>query len=485
MKIRVVRREQDQERGAVMVLTALIMSVLAIFAGGTMAAVTLYGANQEGRRAADLDALAAAANLPTANLSVCNTAICNPVQVPTGNNFCPPPEQGINNHVCTDLGTVDLNQALPLPNTNWSLGSCGIAGEQFSGTARSPINHVFTSGSGYSCTRTPMFSQPWMQMIADCIQNLSNCTGVQNSLNSILPSPAGTALGTAIQSALTAADATEKLVSATMMSTLSTLNSNGVFCLAFGGNGCLQPLINALGGSQLKLDLANLSPALLTPQVKVTVQQQVSVPGAALVGWGNSTITNTATARRAFKNAVLLPAIGPKRADGTYIINPNQTLGVAKDLTMTALGLADQTVSPLVQNALTPIVCSSNPTPCQIPSLLGDQLSDLNDLFNPPGGQPPPDGNAILLDAVQNARPVLVATLGQVTKPTDVINGSIWNALAPLLGLGVGNLLVAPALDFVPMTLQNGGAVGYVATPVRTVQLAGQTTGIYRARLID
>src|SRR5256885_4478331 len=69
MKVRMVQREQDHERGAVMVLTALIMSVLAVFAGGTMAAVTLYGANQEGRRAADLDALAAAANLPTANLT--------------------------------------------------------------------------------------------------------------------------------------------------------------------------------------------------------------------------------------------------------------------------------------------------------------------------------------------------------------------------------------------------------------------------------
>src|SRR5438067_1377468 len=104
MRILVVRREQEQERGAVMVLTALIMSVLAIFAGGTMAAVTLYGANQEGRRAADLDALSAAASLPTANLTACNTDICNPVHLPTGNQFCPPPNQGILK-TCSSLGT--------------------------------------------------------------------------------------------------------------------------------------------------------------------------------------------------------------------------------------------------------------------------------------------------------------------------------------------------------------------------------------------
>ena len=77
----------------------------------------------------------------------------------------------------------------------------------------------------------------WMQMIADCIQNLSNCSAVQTSLTSVLPAPAGTALGTAIQNALTAADSTEKLVSSTLMGTLNTLNTQtGLlgFCFAFG-----------------------------------------------------------------------------------------------------------------------------------------------------------------------------------------------------------------------------------------------------------
>ena len=126
-----------------MVLTALIMSVLAIFAGGTMAAVTLYGANQEGRRAADLDALSAAASLPTANLTACNTDICNPVHLPTGNQFCPPPSQGIGGRACSSLGTVDLNQSVPLPNTNWTVGSCNVAGQQFD-PGHSPIQQVFT-----------------------------------------------------------------------------------------------------------------------------------------------------------------------------------------------------------------------------------------------------------------------------------------------------------------------------------------------------
>ena len=482
-----------------MVLTALFISVLAIFAGGTWAAVTLYGANQEGRRAADLSALAAASNLPTANLTVCNTDICNPVHLPTGNQFCTPGNSGILG-ACNQLGTVDLNGAVPLPNTNWTPGSCGIADQQFV-AGRSPINQVFKLQNA-QCTPQAQYSQTWMQMLSDCIQNLSQCQAVQNSLTSALPSPAGTALGTAMQSALTAADSTcaalangstgcEQLVSSSTMSTLNTLNNQtGLtsFCFLAGqgtGGGCLTPIITALGGSQLSVNLASLAPALLTPQVQVTVKQVVDVPAGKLVGLGNATITNTATARRAFKNAVLIPAIGPKRADGTYVINPNLTLAAAKNLTLTALGAVDNAVSPLVQNSLTPVVCTSNPIPCQVPSFIGEEVSDLNDIFNPPASQPPPDGNAILLDAVQNARPVLIATLGKVVKPTDVLNTTIWNALAPLLNLGVGNLLVAPALDFVPATLSNGGSLGYIATPARTVQLAGQTQGLYRARLVD
>jgi hypothetical protein len=478
MNIRAVGRgnENERERGAVMVLTALFMSVMAIFVGGTLTAVTLYGANQEGRRAADLAALSAAASLPTLNLTACadNDTICNPRFLPN--------EHQIN----TNLGTVDLNGAVPLPNLNWTTGSCNVADQQFV-NGRSPINQVFKVNGNPKCTPQAQYTQPWMQMVADCIQNLSTCTAVQNSLNSILPTPIAP-LSTAIQSALTAADATTKLVSSTLMTTLNTLNNvSGLLgvCFAFGGPGCLTPLINALGGSQLSLNLASLAPALLTPQVKMTVAQQVNVPGAALIGMGDSTIQNTATARRAFKNAVLLPAIGPKRADGTYVVNPNALLANAKDLMLTALGLVDQTVSPLVQSTLTPLVCSSNPTPCQVPSLLGDQLTDLNDLFNPPGGQPPPDGNAILNQAVANGQPVLIATLGTVVNPSSILGGSLWNLLAPLLGLGVGNLLVAPALDFMPATLTNGGPVGYIATPARTLVLAGQTQGLYRARLVD
>lgn len=478
MKIRVVHREQDHERGAVMVLTALIMSVLAIFAGGTMAAVTLYGANQEGRRAADLAALSAAASIPTLNLTACadTDTICNPIHLPSPNQ------------IPTPLGTVDLNGALPLPGADWTIGSCKVADLQFE-TGRSPINQVFKVNGNPQCTPQPQYTQPWMQMIADCIKNLSSCTGVQNALSSLLPSAIGTPLGTAIQSALSVANAGVQFTSAALINSLTLLNGPGAlsFCNLHGSGvngGCLTPLITALSGV-LQLNLANLAPALLTPQIKMTVKQQVNVPGASLVGLGNSTITNTATARRAFKNAVLLPAFGPKRADGTYIINTNQTLALAKNAMMTALGVADPLVSAAVQSALTPLVCSSNPVPCQVPSLLGDQLNDLNDLFNPPGGQPPPDGNAIITQAIANGQPVLVATLTSAVNPGDILGNTLWTALAPVLGLGLGALLAAPALDFVPVTLQQGPVGQAIATPVRTLVQAGQTQGLYRARLVD
>jgi hypothetical protein len=475
-----VRREQDHERGAVMVLTALIMSVLAIFAGGTLAAVTLYGANQEGRRAADLTALAAAASIPTLNLTACadTDTICNPLHLPNSNQ------------INTNLGTVDLNGALPLPGADWTIGSCKVADLQFE-SGRSPINQVFKVNGNPQCTPQPQYSQPWMQMIADCIKNLSNCTAVQNALNSLLPSVIGTPLGTAIQSTLTLAGSVVPFVSSGLTGSLTVLNNQTgplSFCALNGSGsagGCLTPLISALSGI-LTLNLANLAPALLTPQIKVTVSQHVNVPGAQLVGWGNSTITNTAIARRAFKNAVLIPAFGPKDpVTGKYTIDTTQTLANAKNAMMTALGLADQVVSPLVQAALTPVVCPSVPAPCQVPSLLGDQLNDLNDLFNPPAGQPPLDGNQMITQAIANGQPVIVATLTTVVNPKDILGNTLWSALK-LLVPSIGGLLAAPALDFVPVTLQNSGTVGQViATPVRTLVQAGQTQGLYRARLVD
>src|SRR5207247_3229113 len=138
-------------------------------------------------------------------------------------------------------------------------------------------------------------------------------------------------------------------------------------------------------------------------------------------------------------------------------VNPTQILGSATDLMLTALGVADQTVSPAVQAAITPIMCSSNPTPCQIPSLLGEQINDLRDLLVPPAGQPPPDGNALMAQAVASGKPMLVATLGTVHNPRtllpkNALNINLWdalfnnpaaNALLAPLGLVASSLLVA------------------------------------------
>src|SRR3954453_17942608 len=67
--VRVANRFRG-EQGATMVMAAILIPVLAVFAGLAWGTAMVYGANQEGRGAADMAALSSAASLPLFNLSV-------------------------------------------------------------------------------------------------------------------------------------------------------------------------------------------------------------------------------------------------------------------------------------------------------------------------------------------------------------------------------------------------------------------------------
>src|SRR3954469_1684759 len=58
-----------EERGAVLVLTAILLPVLVGFAALALGGSVLYAAKQDVQRAADLGALAAAANAPTVSMN--------------------------------------------------------------------------------------------------------------------------------------------------------------------------------------------------------------------------------------------------------------------------------------------------------------------------------------------------------------------------------------------------------------------------------
>src|SRR6266568_7516787 len=57
------------ERGATIVMAAILIPMLAVFAGLAWGTAMVYGANQEGRRAADMAALATAAAMPMFDLN--------------------------------------------------------------------------------------------------------------------------------------------------------------------------------------------------------------------------------------------------------------------------------------------------------------------------------------------------------------------------------------------------------------------------------
>src|ERR1043166_9610992 len=81
--VRVAKRFRG-EQGATMIVAAILIPVLAVFAGLAWGTAMVYGANQEGRRAADLAALASASEFPMFNLSTsCQVTGTNPLTVPS------------------------------------------------------------------------------------------------------------------------------------------------------------------------------------------------------------------------------------------------------------------------------------------------------------------------------------------------------------------------------------------------------------------
>src|SRR5207302_9133258 len=167
-------------------------------AGLALAGGGLYGASQEGHRAADAAALAGAAALPTVNVGTGPT----PIGVPG-------PSQ-----LDTPLGTVDTAGELPTLGQDFVLGACRIAALQFQPT-RSPV--TATSSGTTSCTASVGLGDQWLQRLADCLAGWSASAGcaqqLESSLESRLPAPAPTdPVTAALRDAATRAGQTGQVV---------------------------------------------------------------------------------------------------------------------------------------------------------------------------------------------------------------------------------------------------------------------------------
>ena len=463
VRIRAERTRRNDD-GAILPTAAIFLIALAAFAGLTLAGGSVYAAAQDGRRAADLAALGGAANLPTLNLG--KTTDPNPLGLPV------PMQRD------TPLGTLDLSAPLPTLHTDFTSGVCAIAARQF-GRNHSPVNDNYKIAEP-TCTPSFHLENEWLQELADCLGGplaAADCANrLEAGLNTLLPAPLqANPVVPALQTATTAVGAKGQVVTSELMTQIRALNTT------LGGR--LSPLLdqlNAYGG--VDIDMTRLAPAILTPEVTVKIVQQVDVPGADLVNHGPVDVTSAATARRVIKNAVVAPT-ARLRPDGKFVIDANPALTSARDKAFTALDRIADHVTPKADQALTQVACPGTGVTCPtVSNAFDSMMADLSDAIDPPNGTAP-DQWQLIQAAVADGRPIMMATASLIADPKAILGSTVYSL--PGVAQLLPDLLFIPALELVPVVLSAGPIGQVIATPVNTAITAGQTKGLYRARLVD
>ncbi len=190
----------------------------------------------------------------------------------------------------------------------------------------------------------------------------------------------------------------------------------------------------------------NLSPALLTPRVTVRVEgtYEAFVPMPSFVG--DHVVAAEATARRRFKNLVVLPAVNgaPQPLD---------------DLNPTATDVRDALLPQLESAAAAMSAAVTSFMPAGVGFDLSGLFVDLYDLYDPPGSAPSPSPLEVAEAAVASGEPVVLLRLFQM----------------PVLGI--------PALDFTAAYLSQVSDGTFRVTPVPVSQLSA-ATGLFGASLV-
>ena len=190
----------------------------------------------------------------------------------------------------------------------------------------------------------------------------------------------------------------------------------------------------------------NLSPATTTPRVSVHVEGTynafVPMPSFA----GDHVVDAEATARRRFKNLVVLPAINgaPQPLDD---LNPTAT--DARDTLLPEF----ETAAAALSDAVAPYM------PAGVSFDLSGLFVDVYDLYDPPAAAPAPSPLEVAEAAVESGEPVVLLRLLQM----------------PVLGI--------PALDFTAAYLSRLSDGSFQATPIPVSELSA-ATGLFGATLV-
>lgn len=536
-----VVRADDSERGAVLIITALLVPALVLCGALAFGVTALWTGRQDVQRATDLGALAAAANTPTVSTEL--------------------PIAGLK--LFQQLGA-------PLDASDWRQRACEVTRRQFV-DGRSPVaTGLRADTTTPSCTVQFQWESPLLATLGACVQDvaeLAGCKdGIERELRATLPEVA--TLDASVASAAAAVGGslppTDKIITADVATQLRSacasetsvvlLGAASWLCTATVGDllgsvdhetgglvgsltGTLGPLVAPLqaaateglldpvrGGlgfdpsnvPQVGVDLAGLVPAVLTPRVHVDVDGLTMKPTFSPLTFDVATGT---TARRVIKSALVLPSAGipgtnafsslpaetqgalfaklgldaPSMladAEGGWVVDPNVLTRSAPVVAQQVLSLMDSTESTLSSTTSTAL-CDSLPPSVACP--VGDDLVDRQHLLGPfmedvwDATRPPPDGSEpsigdVLADHADSGEPLFIVSGLRSVLLGAIFGPGVWQTIkgahvGPQLGSLLSELMFVPALDVVPASVHREGSTFRIERVLAT-------TGLYKARLV-
>lgn len=526
------------ESGAVLILTALLVPALIAVGALALGVTTLWTGHHDVQRAADLGALAAAANTPTASNDL-------------------PLEGMARFHRLDEL----------LDPTDWQQRPCAVVGQQLTG-GRSVVANAFSDDEAAACDAVWTPESQLLAALGACAADIAELAGCRARLEAelraslpVLTDAEASASDVAAQLHALLLDPADKLVDDALASDLGDACANEVSVLVIGltcthrveqllnavdhrsgalvgtvdavlqslvtrlraaaTEGLLDPLTNgtgfdALGVPRVGLDLAGFVPAVVTPRVQVDVSGQDIEPPLSPFTFEAGA---TAMARRVIKSAVVVPTgipghdavgtlpartmarlehvLGPDSAelltaagpDG-WVIPPNVLDLTAHDVADLVIAMADELETD-VSTSVNDSLCASLPIDVACPvgddlvnreRLLGPFMEDLYDATQPPPSGTAPTIRELLADYADRGELVwMVRGLRPWLVEATFGEGVFTTLTQPVLPSAVDELLsplmFVPALDVVPAAVIRDG-------DTFRIERVAATTGLYKARLV-
>lgn len=315
------------------------MSVLLTLTAGGIMLFTLYGSQREMQKAADQAALAGAAGMPLLNPGQTLSSLpLNTIYDLTDDVGLDVPIKGLSNvpdprAVACAYGTRSLEADSAKFVANFHIAATGLPSS-------------YCSNAPWSDARVNPTLNTLSTPLSTCVNGLT--TNINNTINSLIAGK-NSLLGNLL--ALLGLGMTAAQVTAIVDATVAQLT------------GVLKSVQN----------LEALSPALLTPEMTVTVTDKVKPPLVGMITGGDGVqMKVTATAKRHLKNAVVLPNTSallgtdlntPLNATKPQVLNALEQANTQLNSLMTSFGLSS------CQNLLAP---SSS------------VYQDISDIYDPP-----------------------------------------------------------------------------------------------------